>query len=179
MEDPRNTIPILECTYPRMAKPLGCTGFIGIVLGEQDNIFKLLLTFRSDQPGGRVMELQVVIDRYLEFKVYKLIYLNGCYTLCTLKNQILFFSVLGKVIPVDKYLVGKGERAWLIYDYEEYRTLALDDIWDDDIIASKCPYVDPSYVIGLRNYLIIHNELKSKLLEKISFVQVKLKCSEG
>lgn len=179
MKDPGSTILVLECTYPRLAKPLGCTGFIGIVLGEQDNVFKLLLTFRSDQPGGRVMELQVIIDRYLEFKVYKLIYLNGCYTLCTLKRQKMFFSILGGVIPVDKYLIGKGERTWLIYDYEEHKTLALDDIWDDDIIANKCPHIDPSYVVGLRNYLIIHNELRNKLLDKISSVKVKLECSEG
>lgn len=168
----------LRCRYPRIAKPLGCTGFMGIILGERDNIFKLLLTFRSDKPGGRVMEVHVLLDRYLELQVNDVVCFDGCYVLCVLQGQQELFKRLNDIIPVDKYLIGKGERAWLIYECENYNRLSLQELWSDEHVVNKCPYVNPSYVIGLRNYLLAHSDVKEDLLNRVKTLEILLDCSE-
>ena len=77
----------LTCIAPRIIKPLSRRGFVGLMLGKRNSEVKLLITFRSDRPGGRVLEVHVVLDRYLEYYGGGIVYLKAWYGLCRLHGQ--------------------------------------------------------------------------------------------
>ncbi len=169
----------LKCVYRRLSKILGYKGFIGVILGGKKELFKILLTFRSDVPGGRVAELHVVLDRYLELKPYNLTCIVGYYTSCILRGQENLFKELAQYIVLDKYLVGKDETAWLVYDIDQHQLLADSDLWNDEVLIDRCRFVDPSYVVGLRNYLLAHRVDLGELLDKMKNIIVRVEAVES
>ena len=169
---------VLKCMYRRLSKVLGYKGFIGVILGDRRELFKIMLTFRSDVPGGRVAELHVVLDRYLELKPYSLTCIVGYYTNCILKRQEDLFKEISQYIVLDKYLVGRNEVAWLIYDIASHQLIVDADLWNDEVLVNRCQFIDPSYVVGLRNYLLAHHVSLGELLNKVKNITVRVEAHE-
>ncbi len=169
-----STILELECIYNRVSRPLGCNGFLGFILGDTRSVFKILLTCRSDRPGGRLWEANVVLDRYLELTPHRLYCISGCYTLCTLRGQRKLFTELKKILPLDKYSVGRNESTWLIYQIDEYKVLSEDSLRDPDRIVVDCPSVDFSYIIGWKNYIVAHPEV-SDINSRLKNIVLKIR----
>lgn len=164
----------LECIYSRVSRSLGCNGFLGFIIGNTRDVFKILLTCRAERPGGRLWEATVIVDKYLEFAPNKLYCISGCYTICTLRGQEKIFIELKKYIPVDKYSVGKNEKAWLIYNVEEYRMLDEKYLRNPDRIILNCPSADLSYVIGWKNYILAHSDV-SDISNRIKNIMLRIK----
>ncbi len=164
----------LECIYNRVSRSLGCNGFLGFILGDPRDVFKVLLTCRAERPGGRLWEATVVLDRYLELSPGKLYCIVGCYTLCTLRGQRKIFVELKKHIPIDKYSIGRNENTWLIYEVEEHRMFDEKYLKDPDRIVLECPSVDLSYVIGWKNYVLAHPDV-SDIGNKIKKISLNIK----
>ncbi len=164
----------LECIYSRVSRLLGCNGFLGFVLGDLRSVFKLLLTCRSERPGGRLWEVVAVVDRYLDLKPYNLYCIVGCYVLCTLRGQRALFKELRRRIPIDKTGIGKGERTWLIHKVNEYKQFSEDYLQDPDKIVLECPSVDLGYVIGWKNYILAHPEIKD-ITSRLRGIPIKIK----
>ena len=141
----------LQLVYPRIAKEKFIISEVGIPFTlSDDGYFKLVLTCYADVEGGRAFELLVVYDKYDEVPLHKLVHIDGEAIVGHLYGQEDFFNYLKNHIPIDKYVIGRRDSVFIIYEIANLMTIC-EDLRNLKLNALNVPLTRG--IIGWINYI--------------------------
>ncbi len=163
----------LYLKYPAIAKEKLIISEVGIPFAVSSNgIFKLILTCYAEVEEGRTFELLVVYDKYDEIPLYKLIYIYGEAILGCLEGQEEFFKYLAKLIPIDKYIVGRRNSIHIVYKVDKVVHLVDNIKMMKDALRANIPLTRG--IMGWMNYIHFHPGID--IISVLKNIKVKFEC---